>query len=305
MSNTTSREDALRADGIDPSNYLAFGGIADGVSVDSETDAQVQGSDESVESCDVESDEAFFGKKSQFYGKMMRDGNIYNPYIHRRWIAAMFLLIIKAAGCNHVYDYVRTHYNWKYVIRFLREEAAKLAKLERQKKREPKAFAERSRFFSLRAIRLILIDYMNLVFMGLDDGQRKLREISCDRKNSINIVGFGEVKLEHIRPIKHRYDVFYKRVEGCTDYAQLSRVLEAFDFAVLPSDVAISDSFIHPFVEAGAFYTLKNKIMFDGLSLGGEDDAENLRALNERGAKGFMTLFAELSAGSDPLAQPN
>ena len=126
--------DVLKAGGIDPSKYPAFGGIAGGSFVDSEAAAEVRGSHEPVESCSVESNEASFGENSQFYKKVMADGNIYNPYIHRRWLPAQFRRIIMKVGCDHISDYVRTNYDWQYVIRFLKEEAAKLALLE---KRDP------------------------------------------------------------------------------------------------------------------------------------------------------------------------
>lgn len=293
MSSITSRVDALRAGGVDTSAYLAFGGVADGCFSGSEAAVQIRGSEEPVESCSVESNEAFFGKNSQFYKKVMADGNIFNPFIHRRWLPAQFRRIIKKVGCDSINSYVKTNYDWNYVIRFIKEEAAKLAMLE---KRDPQAFAERSRFFTLRVINMILRDYKGWVFKVLNDGQRELRSISLDRKNSTDIVGFGWVKLEHIRPIKHRFDTFCESVANCNDYAQLSRLLEAFDFVELSPRYKISDSFVHPFVEAGAYYTLKHRIMFEGLSLGGENVLENLKLLDKRGRNEFMKLYAELVA---------
>lgn len=292
MSSITSRVDALRAGGVDTSAYLAFGGVADGCFSGSEAAVQIRGSEEPVESCSVESNEAFFGKNSQFYKKVMADGNIYNPYIHRRWLPAQFQRIIKKVGCDNINSYVKTNYDWNYVIRFIKEEAAKLALLE---KRDPQAFVERSRFFTLRVISSILQDYKRQVFEVLDNGERMLRRISCDWKESVDITGFGQVMRRHIRPIKHRFDEFCQSVEDCNDNAQLSRLLEAFDFAELPSSFPVSNSFAIPFVEAGAYYTLKHKIMFESLPLGGKNVIENLRLLDKRGRDGFMKLYVELT----------
>lgn len=293
MSSITSRLDVLKAGGIDPSKYPAFGGIVGGSFVDSEAAAEIRGTDEPAESCAVKSNEVFFGENSKFYKKVMADGNIYNPYIHRRWLPAQFRRIILKAGCDNVNSYVKTNYDWRYVIRFLKEEVDKLALLE---KRDPQAFDERSKFFSLRAINLILDDYKDMVFKVLDDGEDMIRRISCDRKYSTDIVGFGVVKLEHIRPIKHRFDLFCQSVQDCNDYAQLSCLFKAFRFAKLPSSYNISDSFVRPFVDAGAYYTLKHMIMFEGLSLGGENVADDIRRLemHEGQQKGYMGLFTEL-----------
>ena len=67
-------------------------------------------------------------------------------------------------------------------------------------------------------------------------------------------------------------------------------------FAKLPSSYNISDSFVRPFVDAGAYYTLKHMIMFEGLSLGGENVADDIRRLemHEGQLKGYMGLFTEL-----------
>lgn len=57
----------------------------------------------------------------------------------------------------------------------------------------------------------------------------------------------------------------------------------------------VSNSFAIPFVEAGAYYTLKQKIMFESLPLGGKNVIENLRLLDKRGRDGFMKLYVELT----------
>lgn len=136
----------------------------------------------------------------------------------------------------------------------------------------------------------------DMVFKVLDDGEDMIRRISCDRKYSTDIVGFGVENFEHIRPIKHRFDLFCQSVQDCNDYAQLSCLFKAFRFAKLPSSYNISDSFVRPFVDAGAYYTLKHMIMFEGLSLGGENVADDIRCLemHEGQLKGYMGLFEKL-----------
>ena len=56
-----------------------------------------------------------------------------------------------------------------------------------------------------------------------------------------------------------------------------------------------STDYARCFNEEGAFYTLKQMIMFEGLSLGGADVAENMRKMQERGKYGFLALYRSLA----------
>ena len=60
--------------------------------------------------------EQFFGKNSKFYKQIMADGNIFNPYIHRRFLPAQFRRNIRYAGYGGIREFVRDSYNWNYVI---------------------------------------------------------------------------------------------------------------------------------------------------------------------------------------------
>ena len=117
-----------------------------------------------------------FGKNSQFYKQEMSDGHIFNPYIHRRWLPAQFRRNIREAGYNGIYDYVKRCYNWNYVVRFLKQECWKLAMLQR---RDPEAFRERSVFFKLDDMRVILGEYVLVIKNMLSEAERNL-----ERNNS-------------------------------------------------------------------------------------------------------------------------
>ena len=61
------------------------------------------------------------------------------------------------------------------------------------------------------------------------------------------------------------------------------------------ADIRISHTFADRFIESGAYYTLKQMVMFEGLSLGGNDVVENLEQMKERGRNGYMRLYRTLN----------
>ena len=237
-----------------------------------------------------------FGKNSQFYKQEMSDGHIFNPYIHRRWLPAQFRRNIREAGYNGIYDYVKRCYTWNYVVRFLKQECWKLAMLRR---RDPEAFRERSIFFTLDDMKAILSEYVGIVVDMTYDAEKRLADINSynyrtNRATCIFIYGMGMVQKDHIRPIRYRYERFGDAVNAAHTYAELSELLQGFDFDKVEHSVWSSDRFAKCFVESGAFYTLKQMIMFEGLSLGGRDVKENLDLLKERGSYSYMSLYRSL-----------
>lgn len=237
-----------------------------------------------------------FGKNSQFYKQEMSDGHIFNPYIHRRWLPAQFRRNIREAGYNGIYDYVKRCYNWNYVVRFLKQECWKLAMLQR---RDPEAFRERSVFFKLDDMRVILGEYVLEIKNTLYEAEKHLDLINTnrcmtDKQTFIYVSGMGMVEKIHIRPIRYRYDKFLEAVNKAYTYAELSEVLQNFQFDKVDRSTYTSERFAHCFIESGAFYTLKQMIMFEGLSLGGRDVKENLDLLKERGNYSYMSLYRSL-----------
>ena len=294
------RKRTLAQAGIDPKRYLSMridkNDIPDGAEVVITIRDRETGELRELPMNAVEAD-IFFGKNSRFYKQVMADGNIFNPYIHRRFLPAQFRRNVRIAGYNGIHEFVKQSYTWNYVVRFLKEECAKLAMLE---KRDREAFVERSRFFTLEDMKAILTQYAKAVCDVLDREYEHVKSLRLARQYNGHVYicpkGMGLIQKEHVRPMKHRFNRFCEDVQNCRTYAQLSKLLEGFDFARLSNDIPCSDTCADRFVEAGAYYTLKQMIMFEGLSLGGGDVAENLQRMQERGRNGYMRLFRALNA---------
>lgn len=236
--------------------------------------------------------EGYFGKSSRFYAKVMADGHIFNPYIHRRFLPAQFRRNIRSAGYNGIREYVRTAYGWNYVTRFLSEECWKLSMLQR---RDPLAFQERSRFFPLSDMRLILCAYADAVTVALNEAAQKPHTYGSGRHRMTYYLlkGEGSIRKEHLRPMKHRFAQFKAEVSKCLSYTALSKLLENFDFCKLDSGIPVCDTFVTRFLESGAYYTLKQMIMFEGVSIGGTNVTDDLRKLAEYPQRSLLFLFQQ------------
>ena len=94
--------------------------------------------------------------------------------------------------------------------------------------------------------------------------------------------------------MKYRFTRLLTEAAACITYAQLDKLLEKFDFLELDRRLRLPDSFVTPFINAGAYYTLKNAIMFEGKTLYHCDCAGSLKALSDatkRTPNGAMNLY--------------
>ena len=225
---------------------------------------------------------ALFGKKSRFYGKVMADGHIFNPYIHRRFIAAQFREFMSVrslhSSVQSVYSRAQgnSRFEWGYAMKQLLSECSKLALLE---KKDPIAFNERSRFFTLDAVQNVIDDYVTLVHKSIDEYQKR----SSAYRGAYYISGFGYVDAKHIRPLKYRFECLRNDVQACRSYEELNKLFSKFEF---PEDLIsyvrpVPVSFMRPFLNAGAYYTMKHAFMFEGKCLAGMDQQRSLERLDQ------------------------
>lgn len=232
-------------------------------------------------------DNHLLGKNSRFYGQMMADGNIFNPYIHRRFITVQFRDLVKRFGIDGVRNAVSKERDWKYAIEQVRKECHVLANLER---RDRQGFADRSRFFTMDAVNAILRDYVCEVFNVID-----MAATHANRNNrQIYVRGYGMIDRNNIRPMKHRFEMLLVHARNCRTYTELDRLLEKFDFMELARHLMLPDSFVTPFINAGAYNALKNAVMFEGKTIYGNDTAGSLRILDDavqRSSNGAMELY--------------
>lgn len=228
------------------------------------------------------------GCKSRYYGQVMKDGHIFNPYIHRRFIAAQFRELVRTYGEYHLMDGVSKRFDWKYAIGLIQKECHTLALLEHH---DRVGYDERSMFFTRKTICDILADYAQAVKQHADANAAR----ACSAK--IYIPGAGYVERSNLRPFKHRFDALVTKARECRSYAELDELLKSFDFVELSRDRILPRSFVNAYIAAGVYYTLKHAIMFEGKRLNGLSQRESLnyllRATPNQIAGGCLSLYRQ------------
>lgn len=225
-----------------------------------------------------------FARNSRFYGQTMADGHVFNPYIHRRFIAAHFRRLITQYGVMGVKNGVSRSYTWDYAIGLVRKEVHKLNNLW---KHDREGYYERSRFFTIERVAQILGNYATAVGDYLDG------QAGRGNAQQVYVPDYGMVKRQNIRPMKYRFTRLAEQARACKTYKELDTLLSEFEWLKLPNNLPLPESFVHPFVESGAYYTLKHHMMFEGLKMWGKPQSESLAEL--RAYKGdYLGLYQQI-----------
>ncbi len=217
----------------------------------------------------------YFGKKSRFYGRVMADGHVFNPYIHRRFIASQFRQLVKSYGLPNVERQVAKLYDWNYALEQVCGECRKLALLRR---RDPEAYEERRIFYSLSDMKDILSCYVQDALQVID----RAAAIS-PKAPSFYVRNYGMVLRSNLRPMRYSFTQFSQDVARCHTYEELHKLLEDFEFLDLgrTTGLLLPECFTERYTEAGAYFTLKHAIMFENLRLDNRDQRQSLDYLLE------------------------
>lgn len=220
-----------------------------------------------------------FAPNSKFHGKIMADGYVFNPYLHRRFLPAQYLKMI-----NHksgLEGFLRENYAFKYSIDYTRKEVRKLAFLQ---KNDSSAFAERSQFFTLDVVKKIMSDYVVKVKSA----------IACARKYDEKNVIFNKRKYKidspELQNMLNRLNVFAEQVNGAYSYSKMQNILDGFNYIKMHDKTKKSQDFIHAYKKAGAYYTLKHLFMFEDLewTISPSTSLGTLRKLLDAGYEGYQ-----------------
>lgn len=189
------------------------------------------------------------------------NGYVKNTKLHRRFVMAQMFQALNSRGGftqwlkNHGYDY-----QWKMVT----EECKVLSHIENK---DSEAMYEREIFFTKRDILIMLDDYV----ISLEKYIKKLPVHKCKGTPYYKIPRFGNVFAEDVdKKIISRIKQFIYNFEDCKTYAEMYRKLSFFRkyvYIKLPYDTKMSYTFVEAYKGAGAFYTLKNMILFHNVSV--------------------------------------
>lgn len=227
-------------------------------------------------------DSESWAKKSKFYQTVMADGNIFNPYIHRRFLPYQFREILSLAQL-YTFGYRKTNgkllfekqlipskiqiinalkhsYKPAILIKHICKEIELLSFLQ---KRDKLAYDERSMIWRVDNCILVITDFLDIL----------IRSISLVRR----IPNYG-ISVEDM---KANLENWKEALLGANTYADIYSILsstpENYNFNIMEfvyeankyksklwvSGITCNEVLYDMFLLSGAYYTVKSCYMFD------------------------------------------
>lgn len=192
---------------------------------------------------------------------IMEDGYVRNTKLYRRFVAAHYLKMLNSPEGWH--GYLNKHYSYMYQFDMMFEEVRILSILENK---DTEAFNERKRFFTPSIVKVIMLNYM-------DDVRKYIANLPvkhCKGKPYARINGFGDVFISNIvDEVTYPLVAEINSIRTKSTYKNLYKDLLSVKkkMITLPWETKKSKVWVDAFQAEGAFYTLKNLIMFHGVML--------------------------------------
>ena len=253
-----------------------------------------------------------WAKNSKFYGKEIC-GYAYNPYMIRRFLPAQFLGLMEKYN-NNVHNGINEEYTYMYSIEYTIEEVRKLMMLQ---KRDRIAFEERSQIFTLVNCRNIFAAYIDKVIDYIWEQINefvKSHKPGKEFKNGFKGYGYFSWGTVDEKIVKHKVvkvfncseelnrvirnlEEMQKEVLRTYSYKNLYEIMKSMKLIKLPKETKKSKLFMDCFIKAGAYYTLKQMLMFDNnvkfKDLTGRAAVEKFRWHLNVGTEGYV-IYAML-----------
>jgi hypothetical protein len=251
MMNRNERMEKLNGMGVDTSKYFNFN-LPEGLKPGATISLVISEDGHHV----------IVGGNDAVREQIIADGYVRNTKLHRRFVMAqMFHMLnyVSYDGKERGYSAcLRNRFDYKYTLDMMIEEVKVLSKLET---RDAESFMERSHFFSKDVVVAVLDDYLEKLKKYVESlPDKKCKGVPYKRIKGVNIFN-ADLDKKLYRPIRDRIH----RVQRAGNYEQMHRELIAFmryDFVKLPYKTPKSKAWIDAYKGEGAYYTLKNLVMF-------------------------------------------
>lgn len=291
MLNRKERMEKLNNAGIETGKYFTFE-LPEGLEPGTKIHLVVDESGVAQFAPETENDTIF--------NQIIEDGYVRNTKLHRRFVMAqMFQMLnyVSYDGKDKGYNAcLRRMYGYDYSLKMMQEEIRVLSKLEA---RDKETFEERVHFFDKNVVMAVMEDYLEKLKKYVDElPNHKCKGVPYKKVKGINIF-VDDLDKKLYAPVRS----YVYKVKNAKNYAEVYKILCAFmnkrKFIRLPYKTAKSKVWIDAYKGSGAFYTLKNLIMFhncsieiDGMMVNGLAAVSYLkRRLNEYKGEGWR-MFA-------------
>lgn len=252
MMNRNKRMEALNNAGVDTSKYFTVN-LPEGIKPGATISLVINENGQPV----VVNEK----KNDPIANEIIECGYVRNTRLHRRFVCAMMFQMLNYVsydGTGSGYNaYLKKMYDYKYTFNMMLEELRVLSKLE---ERDKESFEERSHFFTKDIVVYVLNDYME----KLEDYIEQLPTKRCKGIPYKHVKGMDifvdDLNKKIYEPLR---DCIFA-IKYARNYSQRYRLLNNFMLKMikLPSDTPKSKAWIDAYKGEGAYYTMKNLLMF-------------------------------------------
>lgn len=193
--------------------------------------------------------------------QIIADGYVRNTKLHRRFVMAQMFQMLNYKSFDGrdsgYHGYLNRMYTYDYTLNMMLEEVKVLSKLER---RDMESFNERNRFFTKKVVIEVLSDYIKKLKDYVDTlPVKKCKGVPYKRVKGKNVFVEDLNKKVYTPLANYIWHIQYSR-----DYSEMYLFLNHFvnNMVKLPYNTPKSKVWVDTFKGEGAYYTLKNLIMF-------------------------------------------
>ena len=201
------------------------------------------------------------GNDNPIVNQIISDGYVRNTKLHRRFVMAQMFQMMNYSSWNGnesgYNDCLRNCYGYDYTFNMMLDEVKVLSKLE---DRDKETFEERSKFFTKAVVVQVMSDYMEKLKEYVESmPDKKCKGVPYKRIKGENIFN-EDLNKKLYRPLF--YQITY--VSHARNYKEIYNALKQFigSMVKLPYKTTKSKVWIDTFKGEGAYYTLKNLVMF-------------------------------------------
>jgi len=200
-------------------------------------------------------------KNDPIANQIIEDGYVRNTKLHRRFVMAqMFHMLnyVSYDGSSSGYnECLKRMYGYDYTLKMMTEEVKVLSKLE---VRDTESFNERVHFFNKNVVVAVLEDYLDKLKKHIDAlPNRNCKGVPYKRIKGVNVFN-ADLDKKIYAPVR----MYIGSIKYARNYKQIYEALEKFmrNYIKLSYKTPKSKVWIDTFKGEGAYYTLKNLIMF-------------------------------------------
>ena len=197
--------------------------------------------------------------------QIIEDGYVRNTKLHRRFVMAQMFQALNYESWNRDergYNAWLKRFDIKYQFNMMLEEIRVLSKLE---KRDTETFLERSNFFTKEVIVKTMADYIEKLKSSINIKKTYNCKGIPYKKVAGRDIFVDDLDKKIYAPMRNE---IYK-VQIARNYNEIYRAVKNFMYKMVtvPWTTSKSKDWIDAYKGEGAFYTLKNLVMFHGCGI--------------------------------------